>query len=479
MPVSSAEFPVPGTYPPYDRPLATWQHWSIGLLAAGALALGAVVELRSAFLQRRMTDLDVYLRAAWAVRSGDDLYTITDDNGWHYHYPPLLAILLVPLADPPPGVAHGTTTPFAIAVVLWYILSLSCLGAAVHTLAGAIEQASPARIPPVCSRRWWSLRVLPVLICLPPMANTLTRGQVNLLLLWLLCGLMAAVLRGQRWRAGMWLAAAICLKVIPAFLVLYPLWRRDLRFLAGTMIGLAAGLVLIPALVFGPQRTWAYFEEWDRVLRAPALAAGPDKSRAKELIEVTATDSQSFLAMIHNSMHLDRYTRPHQASPSVKLASWLLTFVLTGVTLLIAGRGRQRFALQEVVLLGSLFLLMILASPVGHLHYFSLLVPLVMGTLALVWQRPRGPLVETGWRLFLGLVTLAMVIPHLPGMELTRDIGLASYAALALWVAALSLVHARQRSDCPSFNRDPAGSADGRKPDRLLAPLAPPSGERV
>ena len=50
-----------------------------------------------------MTDLQVYLRAAWAVRSGADLYTIIDDNQWHYHYPALFAILMTPLADPPAG----------------------------------------------------------------------------------------------------------------------------------------------------------------------------------------------------------------------------------------------------------------------------------------------------------------------------------------------------------------------------------------
>jgi hypothetical protein len=33
------------------------------------------------------------------------LYAITDDNGWHYNYPPTLAILLVPLA----GSSGGTS----------------------------------------------------------------------------------------------------------------------------------------------------------------------------------------------------------------------------------------------------------------------------------------------------------------------------------------------------------------------------------
>ena len=66
-----------------------------------AAVFGVRVEVHSAFLKIRHTDLVDFLRAGWAVRNGDDLYNITEDHGWHYNFPPLLAIVLVPLADPP------------------------------------------------------------------------------------------------------------------------------------------------------------------------------------------------------------------------------------------------------------------------------------------------------------------------------------------------------------------------------------------
>ena len=76
------------------------------------LVLFAVlVEFRSAFLQYRKGDLNVFLRAAWAIRAGADPYAVTDDNGFHYHYPPLLAILLAPLADPPAGADRTAMLP--------------------------------------------------------------------------------------------------------------------------------------------------------------------------------------------------------------------------------------------------------------------------------------------------------------------------------------------------------------------------------
>src|SRR2546421_54702 len=84
-------------------PLPRRAKWGLVLFVLLLVLYGGWIELRSAFLKRPMTDLQVFLRAAWAVRTGDNIYTITDDNDWHYHYPPLFAIVLVPLADPPAG----------------------------------------------------------------------------------------------------------------------------------------------------------------------------------------------------------------------------------------------------------------------------------------------------------------------------------------------------------------------------------------
>src|SRR5262249_60025148 len=97
---------------------------------------------RSAFLDRSYTDLGVYLTAAWAVRNGDDLYSVTDTNGWHYVYPPLFAILMTPLAHPPADQVPPAAASFAVCVVLWYAFSVLCLCLAVHALAGVLERVS-------------------------------------------------------------------------------------------------------------------------------------------------------------------------------------------------------------------------------------------------------------------------------------------------------------------------------------------------
>src|SRR5438270_3349092 len=87
--------------------LTTWHFrgreriWLIGGLCL-VLAFGANLEQRTALRREPMTDLGVFSCASWAIWSGHNPYDITDSRGWHYVYPPALAILFVPLAHPPP-----------------------------------------------------------------------------------------------------------------------------------------------------------------------------------------------------------------------------------------------------------------------------------------------------------------------------------------------------------------------------------------
>jgi hypothetical protein len=432
----------------YAAPLKPWERRGLILLLVLALVFGGVVELRSAFLQRRMGDLEVYLRAAWAVRVGADIYWMTDHNGFHYHYPPVFAILMVPLNDPIPQAGQTWCLPYWAIVAIWYSLNAFVfLPLAVCWLAKALEQTSsdPAlRTLPRGCRGWWALRILPILACLPPIGHTLMRGQVSLLLLFLLAGMMVAFIRGRSWQAGFWLSGAICLKVIPAFLLLYPLWRRDYRCLTACAGGLVIGLGLIPVAVFGPTRTVTYYHEWVDQLLLPALAkGGDDHSRAKELLEVPATHSQSLLAVFHNTLYPDLETRPPQASPAVRRAALLVGGVLTLLTLLAAGWRRTDSGPEVVLFLGALVLLMLLLSPICHLHYFSLSVPLILaflflfrGNEATPYLGKRGILLVTGY-------FVANLLPQLPGLELVRDLGLAMYMAVGLWLLAVILLWKR------------------------------------
>ena len=424
----------------------------IALFFLTALIFGGIVEMRSAFLQYRMTDLDVYLRAAWAVRTGHDLYAITDDRYLHYHYPPLFAILMIPLADAPRGQSRSWMVPYAAAVAIWYGMNLLFLAFAVNQVATALERAAPADrggIPPPGSRSWWSLRLLPILICIGPVGVALERGQADLLLLALVGAMIAAIMARRSAIAGWCLAGAICLKLFPAYLLVYPIWRRDFRLIAACGLGLLLGLILIPLAYFGPARAQSYAREWNHVLIEPALLHGKDRSRATELLDINATDSQSFVALVHRWYNLDEtlsLPRPYRSRPLEKWATaahWVISILLTALTLLAAGRVREPSPFEEELILGCLTVIMVLSSPVSHLHYLSIAVPLTMGLLMAVRGDeiyPRGK-----WVWLLAAVAVCGLIPLLPGLDVLRDLGLEGLAALSLWAAGTMILARRRR----------------------------------
>jgi alpha-1,2-mannosyltransferase len=434
-----------------------WERWAVALVLVVLVVFGCLVEYRSAFLSRRMGDLGCYLRAAWAVRAGVDMYGIVEDNGWHYNYPPLYAILLAPLADPPKNVDHTGFVPYAVSVALVYLFNLCCLALGIHALASALEKASAdplVRSLPVGRRRWWALRLLPLVACVVPIGHTLMRGQANLLLLALICGLIAGLMRGRHLVAGLCLAGAISLKIFPGFLLLVPLWRRDWRCLGGCALGLLLFLVLIPLGALGPARFVSEYKQLGIVLVGPALNLGHDKTRANELIDVNATDNQSIRTVLHNTLHLDPDTRPKIADPEVRLAGWLIGGVLTLLTLAAAWRRRRDNGPAVALFVGSLTVVMIALSPVCHTHYFTLLLPLTMTLLARSWEHNLGNLhrwaaLNPGMLALVMLQIVSCALPVLDNLKVTHDLGLSLYTALFLWLLACATLVRRDQEMQP------------------------------
>ena len=410
----------------------------LGLVALGGLAVafGLLVEVRSAFLQAHRTDLPIYLGAAQAVRSGGDPYAFVSERSCHYNYPPLLAILLTPLAGAAPAAEGPAGLPFVLAVALWYGLGLTAALWGAHQLARALEATSPdpaVRAQPAGCRRWWLLRLVPFLVCLPGVGRTLSLGQIDLVVLALLCATAAAAVRRQSARAGLWLSGAVCLKLIPAFLLLYPLYRRDGRWLAGCAVGVAVGWGLVPAAVWGPARAWQEQRRWAEVVLLPSLALGSDRSRDYDLTSLKEVNSQSLVAVAHNYRHPAHETRLARPERGVTVAALLVGAVLALVTLRGAGRGAGAHAAATA--LGCLVAVMLLSAPVCHPHYLCHWLPLVMALLAWDLERQGNRGVGRGLVVVLALNLVADVLTSVPGLEVLRDFGLAAAAGLLLWAA--------------------------------------------
>jgi|SRR5579883_861390 len=426
-----------------DAPLTWRDRFLIGLLAFVFVAVGVLTEIRSAYLQTRHTDLTVYLRASWAIREGLNPYTVPDDHGWHYTYPSLLAIALIPFADAPPGTSQPTwVVPYPISVAVWYLLSVALLAWSVHHLCRVLEETRRGGLGIAApgTRRFWWTRLWPVLICLPAIGSTVVRGQVNILVVALVVGCIVAVLRGRRAAAGWWLAAATCIKVIPALLILYPVVKRDWRMVCHFTLGVLAGIVLIPVLVLGPSQALETTETFVNQTLLPGLTTKPG-ALSDELTSMTGTDNQSIRSIIHTAVNWGVEPRPRTASTGTKLAHAILAVVMIVWTFLAARRiADERY--RTLFLLSGLTIVAVAVTPVNHTHYMALALPAVLGLV--VWElEQRG---KFHWGLILTAVMVVHVVsgiyprvPVLPGYQAVRDLGFTMLGTLLVWYVSLRL----------------------------------------
>jgi Glycosyltransferase family 87 len=265
---------------------------------------------------------------------------------------------------------------------------------------------------------------------LPVIALALMRGQVDVLVLLLLAGFLAAVASGRPFAGGLSLAAAICIKIFPAFLLILPLWRRDGRCLAGCLAGLFLGLWLIPAIVLGPSRVLDLSATQMKVVLGPALGMGDHGARAEELLDARATVNQSFQMAVHLILHFGQIVIPVRPAPWVRGLHWLMTGGLTVLVLWRHGRPAVWDGQQIVSVSGLLTVVMLLACPVCHLHYFTLVVPLVMAIVARLCDKTAPSL--WGAMLFLLLASYGgFMLPPLAGI---RHLCLPTFATLGLWL---------------------------------------------
>lgn len=438
------------------------------------LALGCLQERRTALRQIPMTDLGVFCIASGAIWSGENPYAIPDWHGWHYQYPPALAILFLPFAEPVPlapaalapgeartaantpwgyGVPgknyyglHANNIHFVFSVAAWYAISLLGILLAAHSLACALE-GSKLRSPPpedaATRRRWWLRRLLPLAVCAGSLLTDLSRGQADILMLAAISLGLYLVAAKESFRAGLCLAFPATVKLFPPLLLAYPFLRRQWRMAAGVAAGLFFFLALLPLVTLGPRRTADLYQCWIEVLAKPALGHGTDTSRQKELTGMGSTDNQSLLAAIHNWAHRStpRDRRPPEAAAWERHAVYAAGAVMAAAMLWAIGLRRMDSPQELLVIAGLLIGLALVISPIVHNFYYLLMLPLVA---ALLDSNLRGDHhAGIDWNLLLPVVVFTATdilarLPHI-GLQL-RDHGVTTLTLLwLLWTGTMFL----------------------------------------
>ena len=283
------------------------------------------------------TDLSVYVAGGRAILHGDALYRSTGNFGLPFTYTPFAALLFVPLA------LTGPAAP-----VLMLVASLAAL----------------ARVALLLGRRLadeWSLDavtcsagLLGLMLMSEPVTATLSFGQINALVLWLVVEAFGARRASAPWMIG--LAAAI--KLTP--LAFVPLMFGSRRSRDGLISVLAFTATVALGWVVQPSEATRYWT---------ALAVD-----ARRVGGVAFVSNQSINGML---WRLD--------GPGGNRAVWALSSVVVGLVCYAVGIRALRRG-DWVLAVGSVGLFSLLASPISWSHHWVLLTPMLV---ALCLRRTR------------------------------------------------------------------------------------------
>ncbi|MEV0715941.1 glycosyltransferase 87 family protein [Asanoa sp. NPDC050611] len=316
----------------------------VAIVAGLTVAVGAFVAVFAA--RHGFFDLKVYYGAVnYWIHDHGMLYDFLKPNSkYGFTYPPFAAIAMVPMA----------VVPWALAIVISVGLSLAATYALLRWLV--LPVAVRERWTP-----WFALAVAFLLIvAFEPYRETITFGQVNLLLMVLVgVDLLVGIAGGRRW-AGVGIGLATAIKLTPGVFILYLLVTR--RWRAALV---AAGTATVATLA--------------------AAAVDPAASREFWTSALWDTDRVGSLAFVSNQSLQGVVARLDPAHPST-LAWLVLVVAAVGVW---AWRVRSASVVEGFALTGVLGCLI---SPVTWVHHLVWLLPALI-LLVDAGLRRRGYLV--------------------------------------------------------------------------------------
>jgi hypothetical protein len=388
----------------------------LGILLITLLVSGVGVSTiyRGAFSQKQRTDLAVFFKAAEMVHEGraNHIYGIETRRHWHYVYTPLLAILLAPAVG----------LPFVIPVTIHYVMSLAGLGI-IFFLSRHFTSDKKNAV--------WQI-VLSALLCIPVFLDTLTRGQLGILMLFFQAVIFFSYLKNHKILAGFLLALAVSLKTSPlAVLFVYFLFRKEWFLLLSAACGLVFFIFLYPSVIIGFEENWELLTIWHGLMKEGSSINAYKNYLWSELFTPFAADNQSFYAVL--TRFCWRGESDFIANPSHGVRWISLSMGIISVLLLFikhtrpAPKSGEDVSIEDKLVEFSLYpVAMLLFSPVTQIHHYVSLYFMFLAAFFL-WNRKKTWLPLAGVFCSASLFLLALVIEPL------AYLGFPMWGAFILW----------------------------------------------
>ncbi len=346
-------------------------------------------------------DFETYRFAAHELIADQDIYTTTsrpiNQGGAYYLYTPLFALLFIPF----------TFLPITVGAVIWCLLNVFLIYWSIQAFYAVITGTAFQALR-VESR--WIVGLVPVLLTTRFLLYHLDYGQANIMVMAIMIlGLRLIRSGGANSYAGGGVAgASIAIKLVTAPFALWFLIERNMRVLAGMMLGLIVSL-LLPASLLGFDKNWSYLKSWFQIVfpysdlsRIPLNFSANVSLHAQlyrffSQVPAFKYNGQEYYFMIFQA----------QAS-SIRIAQRLLSLAVLGAIVLY--RWRFRNSMEIVSRWGGValtFALIPIFAPTAQQHYFVFLLPPYV-YIVYVWHSLR---LADRW--FRGLVIASFALASL------------------------------------------------------------------
>jgi glycosyl transferase family 87 len=304
-------------------------------------------------------DYPLWFWAGQQVLHGGDLYPSDPGRQFDFLYPPLSAVLLA--------------LPSYFGKIPLY-LCLSLLNAAAWwmtaQLSNAMTGAGKAPEP-------W-LAALPSVLTISFVFDMFDLGQPNLVLLAMMLLGFWWLQHGRVWASGSMFALATAIKVFPAAVLPYLLWRRQWASAASMVVFLGILLFVVPAPIRGFQHNIAELKTWYQGMVGSSSEQGFGQRGEQNWSWV----NQSIIALTHRLTRPVNYNQDNPArAPAYmnlldldfRTANWVVIGISIAIGLAFVAvmppRSR-RTPRSDAEELGILFCLMTVASPLARQYYF-------------------------------------------------------------------------------------------------------------
>jgi hypothetical protein len=439
------------------------------------------------------TDFTVYTEAGAAFFDGRDPYAVSNPRGWHYLYPPLLAIMLSPLSR------LETQTQ----AIVWYFVSLAAAFGTFCECRRLWRSLSSDEVAPPA----WLAALGAATVALPAL-NCLQRGQVGIVLVYfLVLGLRLSVCsistRGVFF-GGLALAAPVTIKLTPllpvALLAGAALWRgfiqprsyaiamadcmargpryRGLALAGGQFAGLLLFILFIPAALIGRHENLRHLRTWmDRVVANDDVGRDNDFNERSKRNQSLANAVRRFgnrlsFASGHglDDRLVDDIANAHVVMPMETAAIdggiGAFQLLLLGLLATACWRSTQNErASYTLAVFGLACAATLVVSPISWGHHYVMWLPGLIFVPGWLWQTGRR-----AQAMGLAESALVLVVAHYLVLDHAGRVGLLGIGT-AIWclAAAVSLCRATRRETATLSITDAEETPDALRDHRRAA----------